>query len=162
MSWKVSGPKRIAVLLGAVVVAAAAGWLAYQRLGGTPTTPVPSAASLAAGARLYQAHCAVCHGAELEGEPKWRQRRADGTLPAPPHDASGHTWHHPDPQLFAITKYGTAALVGGDYKSDMRGFADELSDVEIRAVLAFIRAQWPPEIQEKQAEITARAAGQAN
>jgi hypothetical protein len=29
------------------------------------------------------------------------QRKPDGKLPAPPHDASGHTWHHADAQLFS-------------------------------------------------------------
>lgn len=114
---------------------------------------------LALGAQLYDAHCAACHGADLEGEANWRQRRPDGTLPAPPHDASGHTWHHPDQQLFAITKFGTAALVGPDYQSAMLGFGDVLSDAEIWAVLDFIRAQWPDDIRRRQAEITARAGG---
>lgn len=116
----------------------------------------PDADELARGARLYGAHCAACHGANLEGEPNWRQRRADGTLPAPPHDASGHTWHHADQQLFDITKFGTAALVGGDYKTNMLGFGEVLSDEEIWAVLAYIRSRWPEEIQRRQRAISAR------
>ena len=44
----------------------------------------------------------------------------DGRLPAPPHDESGHTWHHPDAQLFAITKYGLAKLIQQpDYQTNM-------------------------------------------
>lgn len=43
------------------------------------------------GETLYGAHCASCHGGELEGEPNWRQQRRDGTFPAPPHDETGHT-----------------------------------------------------------------------
>ena len=117
-----------------------------------------SSVSLAHGARLYADACAACHGANLEGQAKWRQRGPEGYLPAPPHDASGHTWHHPDPQLFAITKQGTAALVGGEYKSNMRGFADELSDEEIWGILNYIRSRWPADIQRRQQEITARAA----
>jgi mono/diheme cytochrome c family protein len=148
------GSKRFlaALLLGGLALAA--GGLALVNLGRAPSE---SGLSLAEGARLYGLHCAACHGANLEGEPNWRQRRADGMLPAPPQDASGHTWHHPDPQLLAIVKQGTAALVGGDYKSNMRGFAGELSDDEIRAVLAYIRSRWPADIQAKQAEITRRA-----
>ena len=113
-------------------------------------------ARLAEGARLYAAHCAACHGADLEGQPNWRQRGPDGMLPAPPHDASGHTWHHSGRHLFAITKYGTEALVGGDYRSQMRGFADELSDDEIWAVLGYIQSRWPEDIRRRQQEITAR------
>ena len=69
-----------------------------------------------------------------------------GYLPAPPHDATGHTWHHPDTQLFAITRHGTAALVGNGYKSRMEGFGDTLSDDDILAVLAYIKSTWPPGI----------------
>lgn len=115
------------------------------------------AVSLAAGASLYAAHCASCHGANLEGQADWRQRGPDGLLPAPPHDASGHTWHHPDQQLFAITKYGTEALIGGDYKSSMRGFEDDLNDDQIWAVLRYVQSQWPEEIRRQQQDITARA-----
>ena len=105
------------------------------------------------GATLYREHCAACHGQRLEGQPNWRVRLPDGRLPAPPHDATGHTWHHPDQHLFDITKYGTAALVGGDYNTDMAGFGDRLSDRQIWAVLAYIKSQWPEEIRNRQARM---------
>ena len=68
-----------------------------------------------------------------------------GRLPAPPHNqgAHGRTWHHPDDVLFRIVKEGTAAIVGGGYESDMPGFADVLSDPEMRAVLDSIKSTWP-------------------
>ena len=62
------------------------------------------------GAVVYADYCASCHGANLEGQPNWRSRMPNGKLPAPPHDANGHTWHHPDRQLFAITKYGLSLI----------------------------------------------------
>jgi mono/diheme cytochrome c family protein len=102
-----------------------------------------------AGARLYAEHCAACHGVNLEGQPRWQHRREDGRLPAPPHDASGHTWHHPDAQLVEIIKHGPARLIPG-YESDMPGFAGLLTDEEIRAILGFIKASWPPEIRRRQ------------
>jgi len=114
-------------------------------------------AQVALGRQVYAANCASCHGAELEGQPDWKTPLPAGGLPAPPHDDTGHTWHHPDAQLFAITKYGTAALVGGDYRSTMTGFGDVLGDDEIRAVLAYIKSRWPEEIRTRQAEIDARA-----
>ena len=64
------------------------------------------------GAAIYAKHCAACLGARLEGQPEWRKRGADGLLPAPLHDASGHTWHHPDETLFRIIKFGVASVVG--------------------------------------------------
>ncbi|WP_319633588.1 c-type cytochrome [Pelagibius marinus] len=104
---------------------------------------------VALGAQVYAANCASCHGAELEGQPDWRQRRADGRLPAPPHDVNGHTWHHPEAQLFALTKYGPAALAGGGYESDMPGYEGTLSDEEIWAVLSYIKSRWPREVRAR-------------
>lgn len=115
---------------------------------------------LARGQEVYQTYCASCHGNDLAGQENWRQRGADGLLPAPPHDETGHTWHHPDQQLFQITKFGTAALVGGDYKSAMGGFADQLSDEDIDAAIDFIKSRWPDPIRRRQEEVTTRA-GQA-
>ena len=105
---------------------------------------------VAVGEILYQQHCASCHGAELEGQANWKQRDENGYLPAPPHDETGHTWHHPDEQLFEITKIGTEAFVGMGYRSNMIGFEDQLSDSEIWAVLAFIKSEWSPRIQRAQ------------
>jgi len=98
---------------------------------------------LQAGAKLYAQHCASCHGAKLEGQPNWRQRLPNGRLPAPPHDESGHTWHHPEHVLFAITKFGLVPPnAPPGYESDMPAFGGKLSDHEIRAVLAFIASHW--------------------
>ena len=76
---------------------------------------------LALGGALYAAHCAACHGVKLEGQPNWQERRPNGRMPAPPHDASGHTWHHSDQALFLITKKSLSAVVP-DYESDMPAF----------------------------------------
>jgi len=70
-------------------------------------------------------------------------------MPAPPHDATGHTWHHSDKQLFDMTKRGPGALVPG-YQSDMPGFADKLRDADIWAVLSYIESTWPTDIRAKQ------------
>lgn len=105
---------------------------------------------VALGDILYQQHCASCHGAELEGQPNWKIRDENGFLPAPPHDETGHTWHHPDEQLFEITRIGTEAFVGRGYRSNMIGFGDQLDDSEIWAVLAYIKSRWPARIQNAQ------------
>ena len=105
---------------------------------------------VARGAVVYQQNCMACHGANLEGQPNWQRMNADGTLPAPPHDASGHTWHHPDQVLFDVTKWGSAAVAGSNFKSAMPVYAEVLDDADIWAVLAYIKSRWPPEIQDSQ------------
>ncbi len=115
------------------------------------------AAGIATGQEVYAAHCAACHGAALEGQPDWRRAGPDGRLPAPPHDANGHTWHHPDAVLADIVRRGTAAVVGGSYQSNMPGFADVLSEAEIAAVLAYIKSTWPPRERAFQEEVTRNA-----
>lgn len=96
----------------------------------------------ALGRTLYAAHCASCHGAKLEGQPDWQTPKPDGRLPAPPHDATGHTWHHSDQVLFEITRRGMSAVAPG-HMSDMPAFENILSDDEIHAILAFIKSTWP-------------------
>lgn len=111
---------------------------------------------LVAGRKLYQTHCAACHGADLEGQPNWQTPLPNGRLPAPPHDATGHTWHHPDGVLFRITRDGPAAVVGDDYESDMPRFGGILTDAEIRSILAYIKSNWPERERQYQAEMTRR------
>lgn len=116
----------------------------------------PDRAQLAAGERIYAQHCAACHGAKLEGQPNWRLRLPSGRMPAPPHDESGHTWHHTDNVLFGITKQGlTPPYAPSGYESDMPAFAGTLTDDEIRAVLAYIKSHWTsPEVLAARAEMT--------
>ncbi len=135
----------MAVLLGGIVV--------YDLLPDAGSGE-PSAATIAQGKAHYATHCAACHGANLEGQPNWRTPNADGTLPAPPHDASGHTWHHPDDFLFAYTKKGGQPFAPAGFKSAMPAFGDVLSDADIRAVFAYIKSNWPKEIRERHAAMS--------
>ncbi|MBL4788603.1 MAG: cytochrome c [Kordiimonadaceae bacterium] len=105
---------------------------------------------VAQGKVIYIQDCASCHGANLEGQGDWRIRSPEGLLPAPPHDESGHTWHHPDQMLFDMTKYGVQKFAGPDYESDMPAYEDTLTDEEIVAVLSYIKSQWPENIQKRQ------------
>ena len=120
--------------------------------------PAVDVQELVVGARVYAENCAACHGANLEGQPNWRQRNEMGRLPAPPHNARGHTWHHDDDTLFGITKLGTAEFTGLAIESDMRGFKDVLSDDEIWAVLVYIKSRWPARIRRRQDSINRPAA----
>jgi mono/diheme cytochrome c family protein len=79
-------------------------------------------------------------------------------MPAPPHDETGHTWHHSDQDLFDITKLGVGGVVAG-YESDMPAFGDILSDKEITAALAFIKSTWPERQRDVQARISAKDGG---
>ncbi|MEQ8601896.1 MAG: cytochrome c [Marivibrio sp.] len=116
--------------------------------------PVDDPALIAAGAPLYREACASCHGADLQGEANWKTPKPDGTLPAPPHDASGHTWHHPDGFLFAYTKLGGQPFMPEGRTSAMPAFGDQLSDREIIAILAYIKSAWPEEVLARQQRIT--------
>jgi len=107
--------------------------------------------AVALGQKLYAENCAECHQADLSGEPNWREAKADGTLPAPPHDDSGHTWHHDDQLLFKYTKLGGAGVAPPSFKSAMPGFGDTLSDHEIWAVLSYIKSRWSLKAQARQA-----------
>lgn len=111
---------------------------------------------LARGEAVYAVACAACHGANLQGEANWRSPGPDGRLPAPPHDASGHTWHHADRVLMDITMRGTAAVVGGGYESNMPGFGDAYSEEELRDVLEGIKTHWPERERTHQAQVTAQ------
>ena len=121
-----------------------------------------AAEDVAVGASLYAEQCASCHGARLEGAPNWRTRGADGLYPAPPHDETGHTWHHGDRLLFDYTKLGgegaLAALGVTDFESGMPGFGHVLGDEQIRAVLAFIKSTWPEAIRRHQQQVTRQEA----
>ena len=99
---------------------------------------------------------AVCHAANLEGEKNWRQRRANGTFPSPPHDATGHTWHHSDDILFGITKHGGQRSAPSGFVSGMPPFGGTLSDREIYSVLAFIKSRWPQDVRERQEQTNRR------
>jgi mono/diheme cytochrome c family protein len=99
-----------------------------------------------AGSAIYADDCAVCHGRNLEGQPNWRRRDASGYLPAPPHDETGHTWHHSDQVLFEMVTYGPKVVAGEDYKTRMPAYQGILSDPEILAVLSFIKSKWPERI----------------
>ncbi len=105
---------------------------------------------VAAGQAVYTQHCAACHGVQLEGHPDWTTRRADGRLPAPPHNDEGHTWHHPSELLFGIVKHGLVPpYAPAGYASDMPAFGQQLSDEQIWAVLAYIRSQWSAPVRER-------------
>ena len=105
-------------------------------------TMFASTAAMADGQALYLEHCASCHGANLQGQPNWMQRLPNGRLPAPPHDETGHTWHHSDEQLLVIVRDGLDTIAPG-YETDMPAFGEKLNDHEVEAILDYIKQTWP-------------------
>ena len=155
--------RRATVLLGAGVLAAlgTGAYLWSVSAAVSESGVMPRDVDLAAGAALYAENCAVCHGANLEGQENWQSPGADGRLPAPPHDETGHTWHHGDQVLFEYTKMGGRAMMaarGMEFDSGMPGFGDQLSDREIWNILGYIKSTWPKRVQDIQA---ARTDGEA-
>ncbi len=115
----------------------------------TVTQPAPTARAepasnpnenIAKGADLYATNCQMCHG-DLQGP---------GGSGAPPHNQYGHTWHHPDAQLKDWVINGKFGL------SQMPAFKNMLGDLEIDAVLSYIKTSWTEDQRETQADVSVR------
>lgn len=144
------------LIIAGFTVLTGVGLLVYGT--GTPSgIDVKNAKQVGQGKSLYARECASCHGKNLQGQTRnWRQRLPDGSLPAPPHNASGHTWHHPDEMLFEITKFGRLQAAGRPSQSTMPAFENKLSDAEIWAVLSYIKSRWPDTIQQRHDDMNSR------
>lgn len=157
------GRPAIGLLAGAVVLGAIA-WAGFGRSSSEPPAEGPAheiavtldSALVSRGAAIYATNCAACHGPRGEGEPDWRTSNADGSYPAPPHDASGHTWHHSDRLLLELIRDGGARYESGTFKSRMPSFKGRLSEEETRAVLEYLKSLWGPDERSQQAAATAR------
>ena len=139
---------RWTIPLGALLIFAA------LTVGYNLTVPPALSQAISGGRALYVAHCASCHGEYLQGQPDWMRRLPNGRLPAPPHDETGHTWHHSDRQLLTIVRDGLAAIAPG-YQSDMPAFAGVLADAQIMEVLHYIKGTWPARARVYQTACTA-------
>jgi mono/diheme cytochrome c family protein len=119
-----------------------------------PPVPDLDPGLVAMGADLYTAHCAECHGPDLRGDPNWMSPADDGGFRPPPHDPSGHTWHHADDLLIQIvlTGYGFE-----EPQSRMPTFGDKLTREEVVAILEYIKSHWGPEERTFQWEQTIRS-----
>ena len=122
---------------------------------GTPYPPVPTIdkAQVKLGRQVYQATCAMCHGRNAEGAPNWMTPDAQGNQLAP-HDDSGHTWHHSDRVLHEMIRDGMRDPLHPNSAFRMPAFGNKLSDVEIRAVIAYFKSLWSPDHREYQWEQT--------
>ncbi|GJM40716.1 MAG: cytochrome c [Ardenticatenaceae bacterium] len=113
---------------------------------GSTTADLSNRQLVAMGETVYETYCAACHGFNLEGQPEWQQPFDDGSFKAPPHDETGHTWHHSDAYLIESIKLGGARLEPQIGVSLMPAYDETLTDQQILAVLAYIKSSWPPDI----------------
>ncbi len=131
--------------------------------GGKPATATPSVAPAAPtrtadaeqrarGAKIYQANCAVCHGANAEGAANWHLKGSDGKYPAPPLNGTGHDWNHPTSALKWTIREGTARLGG-----NMPAWKDKLSEADIEAVIAWFQSRWPEDVYKNWALMDEKA-----
>ena len=149
--------RRVLIMVGLITSLLVGGALFYLSSRPVDGTDVTDAALVERGRTLYQTHCASCHGADLAGQPNWKERLPSGLLPSPPHDSSGHTWHHPDALLFKIVKDGGASILLPGEVSGMPAYGSFLSDEDIWAMLSYIKSTWPADIQQRQSDVTRQA-----
>ena len=105
------------------------------------------------GGQLYRTYCLSCHGGATGGSMM--------DIP-PPHNATGHTWHHSDRQLTAIILDGSGQM--GEMMRQMMGtvkdtprmpaFRGALAEEDVANILAYIKTWWTPEQREWQRRIT--------
>lgn len=151
----------VALMLGACAAAAPATPTVAPGFDPTPITPpMPSLQPerIARGEVLYAQQCASCHGVNREGQPNWKQPLANGKYPAPPHDDTGHTWHHPDSLLVQIILDGGNGT-NGAVPSNMPPFRQVLTEDDARAVLEFLKSRWSPDMRRYQWQMTAQTDG---
>ncbi len=109
------------------------------------------------GHRIYQAHCASCHGVRGEGAANWREPDAQGELPAPPHGPEGHTWKHADGMLYRIVRDGWRDPFNKTQRLTMPAFGQVLVPAEIRAAIDYLKTLWTAEQRQFQAEESRKA-----
>lgn len=113
----------------------------------------PARAVLVDGETTYNTYCAACHGISGEGQNPEDPYAKDenGKFLAPPHNDTGHTWHHDDDLLIRIINDGGT---GGNQFNVMPAFGELLSKDQIEAVLAYIKTFWTEEKRTSQKEHT--------
>lgn len=119
---------------------------------GVPTVD-PSDERLSTAQFNYQRNCAHCHGYGGEGQhPDTVERTINlGYHLVPPHDATGHTWQHPDQILFETIKYGVQSPTNFFV---MTAFEEQLTEDEIFAIIDYMRLWWTDDQIAWQAKLT--------
>lgn len=106
------------------------------------------------GRVLYLKFCASCHGLEGEGQTNWQKPNVLGELPAPPHNAQGHTWRHSDVDLFKMIADGWRDPFNRTDRLTMPPFKDILTQDQISEIVDYLKTFWSVEQREFQREQT--------
>lgn len=121
-----------------------------------PPLPTLDSVQVDRGRALYAQYCAACHGARAEGASGWPTPVADGLPPAPPHDDSGHTWHHADRVLYETIHMGMGDPLRPGSPLRMPAFGDQLSADNIHAIIVYFKSLWTEEHRRYQMKETAK------
>lgn len=109
------------------------------------------------GDMIYRNYCAACHGPQGEGLGEdWKQRNAQGELPPPPHDDTGHTWRHSDKMLYRMIREGWRDPFNRTERLTMPAFGQVLETEEIEAVVDYLKTLWTEEQRAYQRRQTER------
>lgn len=113
----------------------------------------PADTAMATAQFNYARNCAHCHGYGGEGQhPETVERTINlGYHTVPPHDATGHTWQHPDQVLFEVIKYGIQSPANF---YAMTSFSEQLTDEEIFDVIEYMSLWWTDEQRQWQSQLT--------
>ena len=110
---------------GIVVIVAVVVLVAVLAFGRTPVSIKKAKAELKSGAALYTAHCAECHGADLQG-------------------ALGANLIDDEWDLVETNAQITKLILGGNAAIEMPGFKNKMTGGEIQNLVQFIRNKQVP------------------
>jgi mono/diheme cytochrome c family protein len=99
----------------------------------------PSLAALNRGAKLFQEHCAQCHGPEAQGHPDWQ---TPGVVAAPPLNGTGNDWKRSRAEIVAVIANGAQR----NGVTVMPAWKGRLTEAEMNDVIAWFQALWPPDV----------------
>ena len=154
-----------AIVLASLAMVAVVACSSSTEQRAAPPTQIPDAPpSVRSGQETFASICAACHGTQGQGQPDWHIPNPDGTMPAPPLNGDGHTWHHPDGHLYRIVQQGGKIqedpVLLPNFKSAMPAFGAQLSREEIIAVITYVKSLWKDKvsrglsIRESQANVS--------
>ncbi|MHB8494740.1 MAG: c-type cytochrome [Casimicrobiaceae bacterium] len=126
----------------ALVVIACLGAVAARNAMAAERPSPPVSAQVEAGRAIYRHSCASCHGDRGQGARGWQKPDAQGELPAPPHDRTGHTWKHSDAMLYRLVQDGWRDPFNKTRRLTMPAFKGQLTRDETVAVIAYLKTLW--------------------